>query len=553
LYQYETLFDLIKDRSVSTDKGIYFVSDCRGDKFVSYNSLFKNAAGYLYLMQSAGLTAGQEVIIQTEDNEKFVYLFWACILGGLVPVLLSASANDETFWKIFNVWKMLDKPSIIMSEKYIVRMKTFLEKNGLSIDVSEIVKNTISLDNFNDTLQEGILHKPNRDSVAVMKFSSGSTGDPKGIVMKQHNLLVNLKGIIHCAEINKNDTMLNWMTLTHDIGLLIFHVTSIMAGINQIQIPTPLFLRSPDLWMEKAHQYKATISVSPNFGYIHFIGQIQQKFAKGWDLSHLRIIMNGGEPISDDICDKFLNMLKEYNLNNTSMFPIYGLSETSVVTFSTPGKKYVAHNVDRRHLAVGSKIVFVPKDDSNCLTFVDVGYPLECCMVKICDEDGATLEEGVVGHIKVCGENVTTGYYKNTNATKQLFSEDGWLNTGDLGFMVNGRLTITGRAKDIVIVNGQNYYYHDLERILEKVEGVETGGVVVFSTQNPVLHKEDIIVYILDKDGKLDINLIENKVKRCIMKELGLEIKRVIPVSMFPRTGSGKIKRNALILQHKLH
>ena len=183
-----------------------------------------------------------------------------------------------------------------------------------------------------------------------------------------------------------------------------------------------------------------------------------------WDLSHIRLIFNGAEPISADLCDEFLDTLKPYGLPESSMYPVYGLAEATVgVAFIRPSEKFRRYQLDVNYLNIGEKVKDM-KVDIGSVTYVDVGYALTNMEIRITN-DGKVLDEDFVGHLEIKGVSVTTGYYNNPEATEKIMMGDGWVDTGDLGFIRNGRLIITGRAKDIIIINGTNYYPHDIEDI----------------------------------------------------------------------------------------
>jgi acyl-CoA synthetase (AMP-forming)/AMP-acid ligase II len=221
-----------------------------------------------------------------------------------------------------------------------------------------------------------------------VQFSSGSTGNPKGVILTHKNLIANIKAISKASSYFENDSKLSWMPITHDMGLIGFHLCPLFLGMNHYLIPTNLFIRRPSLWLEKASQHKVSILCSPNFGYQYLLKHYDESFDYKWNLSHVRIIYNGAEPISEGICHDFLNALSCYGLNKTSMCPVYGLAEASVaVSISKIDKEVISVNVDRNNLTVGSTITNNLGSESS-ISFINVGVAIDNCSLRITDVEG---------------------------------------------------------------------------------------------------------------------------------------------------------------------
>jgi len=309
---------------------------------------------------------------------------------------------------------------------------------------------------------------------------------------------------------------------------------------------TDLFSRRPLLWMQKVSEKKATVLCSPNFGYKHFLKALNKKPIEDIDLSSVRLIYNGAEPISIDLCDTFLNTMKEYGLKRESMFTVYGMAEaTLAVSFPVAGEECRAVHVDRHNLNIGEKIKFVDADNKDALSFAIVGKPVLDCLVRIADKE-KVLADDTVGSIQISGPNVTQGYYKNEEANHAAISKDNWLDTGDLGFIHNGELIITGRAKDIIFANGLNYYPHDLEDLLLNIDGLELGRVVVYGVWNEKLQRDELIIFILYRADIKDFVALAKQASHVLNEQSGLEIDHVIPVKRIPKTTSGKVQRRIL-------
>lgn len=533
--------------SISEEKGITFINNNTDDIFMSYKELYDRALNMLYHMISKGLKAGSELVFQIEDNKQFLITFWACILGGIIPVPVTIGTNDEHKEKLLRIWKILKSPYLISNKNIIEKLTIHFETTNNSVFKEELSNKLLDFEDLCGGDEKGTVHTPNQNDIAFIQFSSGSTGDPKGVILTHQNLITNIYAIINCSQTTSEDSTLAWMPLTHDMGLIGFHLAPMTAGINQYIMTTVSFIRNPIQWMNKVEEYKATTLASPNFGYKHFLTFLSKYKDKNWDLSHVRLIFNGAEPISAELSDVFYHTMSKWGMKKTAAFPVYGLAEASLaVTFSMPKEGLSKKHLDRSLVTVGEKIKFEEEQKDNTVTFVDLGYPVDDCYVRICDWDNNLLEENTIGQIQIKGKNVTRGYYNNEIETKRIILEDGWLNTGDIGFIRNGRLSVTGRAKDIIFINGQNFYPHDLERIVSNIKGAELGKVAICGAYNNEKQKEEILAFVLNKGSLEDFVHISLGIKKIINSKASLEVSSVIPVKKMAKTTSGKVQRYKL-------
>ncbi len=544
--RFTDLVQAIQTRSNDNNKGVTFISSDAEEIFVTYKELYEKAVGILGYLNLRGLKAGDELILQIDDNKDYIFMFWACLLGKIIPVPVTVGNNEEHRRKLFRIIDILCNPYIVTTKKTFNALESFAQQNELSESMLSIKNKALFTDEL-QSIASGNVLRPQENDIAFIQFSSGSTGDPKGVVLTHSNLLSNIYASIRCSGTGPEDSMLSWMPLTHDMGMIGFHLLPLVAGINQYIIPTSLFIRRPSLWLKKSYEHKINILSSPNFGYRYLLSFYKPDNFKDWDLSHIKIIYNGAEPISAELCREFLEKMNEHGLQKTAIFPVYGLAEASVAaTFSIPGEEFIEVNIDRRYLNIGDKIIKADKSDINCVTLVSVGFPVDDCNLRICDEEDNVLQECSVGQIQIKGKNVTAGYYRNQVATDNALTRDGWLKTGDLGFLNDGRLVVTGRIKDIIFINGQNYYPHDIERIAEKVEGVEFGGVAACGIYNEEQQKEDVVIFTVFKGKNEDFVEILLNVKKLIGRQIGIEVRNVIPIRKLPKTTSGKIQRYKL-------
>jgi len=546
--EFRTLVEALENSIRKSECGITFINGEKEEHYASYRSIYDRALCILYHFNSKGLGVGDELVFQLEDTQCFIEVFWACILGGIIPVPVSVGNNEEHRLKLFKIWNKLNRPHLVTTGEILNKLKTFTKESNVNSNIDEIEMKAIFFSEMVELSIQGQLRCPCHDDIAFIQFSSGSTGNPKGVTITHGNLVSNIKAMIERAKINRKDSMISWMPLTHDMGLIGFHITPLVLNINQYIIPTNLFIRHPKLWVDKLNEHKVTITASPNFGYQYFLRFTENNQNKDWNLSNVRLIVNGAEPISAKLCVRFLDELEKYGLRRSSIYPVYGIAEASLgVTFPPVGEEFSSVNVKRDLLKIGGKVIIVTDESSQTVNFVDLGYPIDFCSVRVCDNNNSVLSEDIVGLVQIKGGNVTQGYYNDMETTESTITFDGWLNTGDLGFIHNRRLIITGRAKDIIFINGQNYYSHDIERVAEESGSVKLGEVAAASTFNHKESKDQILLFVLYKKPVKEFIPIMKQLKKHILKITGLEIQHIIPIKKMPKTTSGKIQRFKLV------
>ncbi|MDJ0906682.1 MAG: non-ribosomal peptide synthetase [Woeseiaceae bacterium] len=543
---YDTLIDLLADVR-SRDRHIRFIDGEDDESTVSFADLWDRALALLGSLQARGMQKGDELVIFSTSNESFVVAFWAAILGGIVPVPVAVGISDEHKHKLFRILRQLEKATLFTEQDLLDRLLAFSRDNQLD-DVTAILEDRTSL--MSDVVpgENGEVYAATPGDVAFIQYSSGSTSDPKGVCLTHRNLCINIRAIVEGTGWAEDDVSLSWMPLTHDMGLIGYHLSVLGAGMNHAVMDTNAFVRRPLLWMIKANELRATQLCSPNFGYKHFLKLFERKGLPDIDLSCVKLILNGAEPISYSLCEEFLAALAPHGLNRTAMFPVYGLAEATVgVSMPEVGTEYSRIVVHRHSLRVGEPYEPADLDDDDAVSFVKVGTAMRDVRIRIADDADQALDDGKVGNIQLSGGSVTERIYGDPGATESLFTADGWLRTGDVGVFVDGQLVITGRSKDIIIINGQNYYPHDLEEIVADVEGLDLGKVVVAGTRTHESQTEELLVFALFRRDLDTFKILSRKVVDRIGEHVGLEVDHVIPVRKVPKTTSGKIQRAALL------
>jgi acyl-CoA synthetase (AMP-forming)/AMP-acid ligase II/aryl carrier-like protein len=541
-----TLTELIESNR-NVPRSITYLEGENDSREVTFGELYERALGILYHLQRIGARRGDKLILLLANNEQFIDVFWAAILGGIIPVPVAPGISDEHRHKLLRIARKLGNPYIYSERRTLDRIGTFAGQLGESETFANLRSRAFLVDDLDDISRPGKPYKTQPDDVAFIQFSSGSTSEPKGVVLTHGNIIANARGALEAARFTENDVSLSWMPLTHDMGLIGFHIIMFAAKVHTHLMPTELFVRRPLLWLSFATRLRATILCSPNFGYRHYLKVLGDRPIDGLDLAPVRLIFNGAEPISVPLCKEFLDRLEPAKLQRTAMFPVYGLAEASLaVSFPPLGSPLRTLSLDRHRMNVGDPVEPVPHTHKDAIEFVSEGKPIPHSLVRIAGDDDQPLPEGRIGHVLIAGANVTRGYYENPEANAAAFTADQWLKTGDLGVLLEGNLYISGRAKEIIFVNGQNYYPHDLEAIAQRAPGLDLGKVVAAGARPRGAQTEHLVVFVLHRGVVEEFLPIATEVSRLINEQAGLEVADVVPVKRIPKTTSGKIQRHLL-------
>jgi len=544
---YRTLVDVLEGNR-RVDRAVCYVDGENSERRVGYAELYQRALGILHHLQSLGATRGDRMILFLNDNEQFIDGFWAAVCGGIQPVPLAVGISDEHRHKLLRVARKLGNPWLYTDARNLERLQAFSAEVGETALFAALKARTFLVESISDVSRPGKLHHPAPEDPAFIQFSSGSTSAPKGIVLSHANLLANTRSTTLLDRFDESDVSLSWMPLTHDMGLIGFFLMQFANRVHVNLMPTELFVRRPALWLQIASRKRATITCSPNFGYRHFLKVLGGRRLEGVDLSSIRLIYNGAEPISVELCNEFMDALAYTGLKRAAMYPVYGLAEASLAVAMPPlNSEYRWIRVNRHKLAPGDSIELNPADPRDALELMCVGRPIPDTEVRIADESRAPMPEERVGRILIRGPNVTKGYLDEPETTAAAIDADGWLDTGDLGVYHEGSLYVTGRAKEIMFVNGQNYYPHDLENIAQRAPGLELGKVVAAGVRRPGAQGEDLVLFVLHRSDVADFLPTATAVARLINEHAGLEVAEIVPVKRIPKTTSGKIQRHLLV------
>ncbi|TIX77704.1 MAG: fatty acyl-AMP ligase, partial [Mesorhizobium sp.] len=329
-------------------------------------------------------------------------------------------------------------------------------------------------------------------STALIQYTSGSTGDPKGVVLSHANLLANIRTMGAVMEASSADIFISWLPLYHDMGLIGAWLGCLHFGAPLYAMSPLSFLVRPESWLWAMHSFRATLSASPNFGFEFCLAKIDDADLEGLDLSSLRMVANGAEPVSVQTLRRFIERFEHHGFKPGAMAPVYGLAENTVgLAFPPPGRPPIIDRVDRT--ALTGRGAAAGTGDPKPFEIVACGHPLPGHEVRIVDGTGREVGDRQEGRLEFRGPSATSGYFRNDAKTRELF-RDGWLDSGDRAYVASGDVYITGRVKDIIIRAGRHIYPQEVEEAVAGIPGVRKGGVVVFGATDRSTGTERVVV-----------------------------------------------------------
>ncbi|AZK48663.1 SDR family NAD(P)-dependent oxidoreductase [Paenibacillus lentus] len=543
------LSDMLIQAAAQSDTGIMYILEDGSEQYISYPELLADAKRILRGLRELGLKPQDKVIFQFNKNENFVPAFWACVLGGFISVpvgtALSYQEHNADTAKLLNIWKMLNRP-VILTDASSVDDVTNLKKLW---SVDELV--IAAAENLREHGEEQDLYVYDEDDYVLFLFTSGSTGKPKCVRHKNRSIVSRTIATVQMHAFQSEEVLLNWMPLEHVGGLVMYHILGVNLGCKQLLPRIDSFISQPLNWLKWMDAYQVTLTWAPNFAF-SLINELEADLKQGqWDLSSVRHILNGGEAIVPKTAKQFLNLLRKFKLRDDCIFPSFGMSETSSgIVYShrfRSAPKDGVHYVDK--LSFHKRLRFGEQEETGVMCFTEVGGPLPGVSIRITDDMCQLVKEQHIGRVQVSGPTIMAGYDQNPEANEEAFTKDGWFDTGDLGFIKDGKLTITGRQKDIIIVNGNNFYNYEIEAIVGDVYGVLPTYAAAVPLTDPMTGMEELILFFSPADDK-DLDYISNiimQIRRVVSTSLGINPKYIIPVKRenFSRTESGKIQRNA--------
>ncbi len=553
---------------------VYLHEEDDATRTISYGDLLREATAVARGLEARGLEHGRSVALMLPTSEDFFSCFFGILFAGGVPVpiypplradqieeyarrqsgiLRNAEAQFLITFRRAEILGRLLRPGVPSLEA-VLTPENFRRSKGNGSpreaeDPTQAVRRARAFAFLN----------PSR--TALIQYTSGSTGDPKGVVLSHSDLLTNIRASGAAMEVCRTDVGVSWLPLYHDMGLIASWLLCLCYGVP-IAILSPLaFLRRPERWLWAIHHHRGTLSPGPNFAYELCAGKISDEALEGLDLSCWRNAFNGAEPVSPDTIDHFAERFAPYGFRREAMMPVYGLAESTVGLCLPPVGRGPLVDVIRRDRfendgiaepvlsgspTTGSQTEGA-RSSASPLRFVSVGRAIKGHEVKIVDGQGQPVGERRQGQLLFRGPSTTSGYFRNPQATAASL-HDGWWDSGDYAYRADGEIYITGRTKDVIIKGGRNIYPHEIEEVTAQVPGIRRGCVAVFGLTDARMGTEKLVVIAETREkGGPAQERIRGEVIEKVSAAVGIPPDTVVlaPPKTIPKTSSGKLRRDA--------
>ena len=523
---------------------IVFLSDA-GEEEISYAKLKAGAVRVAAGLQSHGLEPRQAVAIMLPTSSDYFYAYFGILLAGGIPVPIYPPA------RLNQIEEHVRRHAGILANAQAAILITVPEAMPVAHLLAAHVpglRRVVIAGALSQTSGGALPVATTPDDIAFIQYTSGSTGNPKGVVLTHANLLANIRAMTRAVDASSRDVFVSWLPLYHDMGLIGAWLGSLYAGFPLVVMSPMTFLARPERWLWAIHRFRGTLSAAPNFAYELCLKRIDEAQLVGLDLSSWRMAFNGAEAVSPGTVTRFTERFARYGFRSDAMTPVYGLAESSVgLLFPPPGRGPLIDLIRREPLVVQGKAIPAGPDDINPLRFVACGNPIAGHEVRIVDEAGREIGERVEGRLEFKGPSATSGYYRNPEQTKRLFRGE-WLDTGDRAYIAKGEVYVTGRVKDIIIRGGRNIYPDEIEEAVGALPGVRKGCVAVFGSPDPGSGTERLVVLAetRETDGAAR-GALREAVSHATIDTLGEPPDEIVlaPPHSVLKTSSGKIRRSA--------
>ncbi len=525
---------------------VVFQQRSKPDQVITYQTLYRNALRYGKILKEHDIHPDEVVIIVLQHSVDLIYAFFGAMFAGAIPSImpfLTEKLSPEHYRKsLRSLFEVIQPVAVITYKDFEAEIQQATQNS--SVRKILIVENLPTVD-FEISVLPGFGRPSN--SIVLLQHSSGTTGLQKGVALSHQAVMKQLTAYQKAIHLNATDVIVSWLPLYHDMGLIAGFLMPILLRVPLVLMSPFDWVRSPVLLLRAIHQYQGTLTWLPNFAYNFCAQKIRSSDLEGIDLSSLRAVINCSEPMMQSSHEMFLQRFLPYGLRANALATCYAMAE-NVFAVSQDGieKPVTLDWIDRKGLLVNKIAQPRPKgNDSICM--VSAGKPLENTQVRILNEKGEVLPERVVGEIALKSDCMLSEYYKRPDLTHAAFL-DGWYLTGDLGYIANGEIYITGRKKDLIIVGGKNIYPQDIERIVAEVPGVYPGRVVAFGIFNEEMGTEEVVVVAETEEQDTHRKLeIADQICFQVNRSSDIVLRKAILVERgwLLKTSSGKIARSA--------
>ena len=517
---------------------LIFVDELGIESRIDYAVLLREARVLTAGLQASGVTRGSVVLLQLAQPREFFPMFWACVLGGIVPVSVavpdSYDAANAVARKVANVYRSIEGCIVIAADAAEPALTAFLHAGHAQPPRCLRAGALRALGSGREP--EVVI--PAEHDVVFLQLTSGSTGTPKAIQETHRGIIAHIHGAAQFNGYDAADVSLNWLPTDHVVPILTTHLKDCYLGTTQVQLATRWVLQQPLRWLDAVDKYRVTHTWSPNFAYrllnIALLDALQRGVTPHWDLRLVRQFMNAGEQVTAAVIREFAQLFAPYGLNPAAMQPAFGMAECcTCITYR--------QRFDGEHATIAT--LQQPSRD-----FVDLGAPVPGVAIRIVDENNRLLPEGIIGRFQMKGAVVTPGYLDNPRANAESLLDDGWFNSGDLGFIRNGHLALTGREKETIILYGNNLYCYEIEEQVGERPGVRPTFVAAVGVRNETVASDELVLFYVPHERfaqRDEMLAAAAAVGADIAQHQGLRCRCVVPLQVheFPKTTSGKIQR----------
>ena len=524
---------------------VYLRQEDGREDSLSYGQLLKEAALVAGGLREEGLRRGDTVALMLPTGRDFLRAFQGALIAGAVPVPIYPPMRLDRFDEY------LERQASILANAGVRLLLTFTRATGASSRLRQAVPTLEAVKTADELSSPGVSWGAPEGAgtdPALIQYTSGSTGAPKGVLLSHDNLLANIRAMGRALDLRWDDVGVSWLPLYHDMGLIGSWLFCTYHGVP-IALESPLaFLARPERWLWTIHRRRGTLSAGPNFAYELCVRKIPDEALEGIDLSSWRGAFNGAEPVNPETLERFSRRFAPYGFQPEAAVPVYGLAECSVALCVAPmGREPRIAHVARGPFEREGRAEPVGADEGTALRFASVGSPIPGHEVRILSDGGDVQPPGTVGRIAFRGPSQMQGYFRNPTATAAISLGDGWLDTGDLGYQADGELYVTGRLKDLIIKAGRNLVPQEIEEAASEVPGIRKGCVVAFGVPHPTLGTERLVVVAETRVTEPERRAaLASAVAERVATAVGLppdQVELVVPGSV-PKTSSGKLRRD---------
>jgi acyl carrier protein len=512
---------------------------------LNYRQLKAGAAKVAAGLQQTGLQPAEPVAIMLPSGAEYFYSFFGVLMAGGIPVPVYPPARPS------QLEDHMLRHARILDNCLAVTLITVPEARKVARLLKAQVPGLKHIVTVAELSTSGVTVTPptlNSNDTAFLQYTSGSTGNPKGVVLTHANLLANIRAMGQTVKASSEDVFVSWLPLYHDMGLIGAWLGSLYYAMLLVVMSPLSFLARPERWLWTIHRYRGTLSASPNFGYEYCLKRTRDEDLQGLDLSSWRAAFNGAEAISPDTLQQFMARFANYGFHDKAMMPVYGLAESSVgLAFPPLGRGPLIDRIERTTFMRSGQAKPVADPEEHALRFVSCGSPLPGHQIRIVDTAEHELPERLEGRLEFRGPSTTSGYYRDADNTRKLFHQD-WLDSGDLAYIANGEVYITGRIKDVIIRAGHNIYPHELEEAVGNIPGIRTGRVAVFGSVDSRTATERLIVLAETRsEDATEREKLRAEISTLATDLVGAPPDEVVlaPPGTVLKTSSGKIRRAA--------